>query len=560
MKKKLLGLVFLGMISLASCGEDTTKTTKETTTVETTTKETTTVETTTKETTTVETTTKETTTNPITTTKIDNDLFEFNGNYLTLEQIKSNLYKNTEDKFYGFTLDDFNNKLNEPSLTVSLENKDTGISQIIDILDYCAFYHLDSITITFEGKVSGRTYSELVNYSYWGSKLLVSVVNFTLEEDENKVIVHFIYNDEANTYISNSIDQYIPVSIPYTFYSTVGKRDINNDVFGYQSYTNGIIDVYNSDQLVYVLENKYIPNPLPNSPAEKIFNKAKKILNSIIYDDMTLLDKETAIQTYILSNASYATSEDYATYVRDFANPDEIMSMLQGAYVEGVLDGKEGVCHGFAKALSLLSSIEGIDSVKVSAPQTGTNPYETISSFVGKSGIRSYQSHGYVYVTDPESGLIYVNDPTYAFFTTYSVSNKYYYFYREFAIMKSYPSWKEIYRDQAEDLYYLNNHSSMAKKDMNYKENFKIKVNDTLMDLYLTTNEEVDALISNLNEYISNYSDSNYGSGEVYTLNVFANYDVFVYTYEKFYESKYLMPFISYVDSYPDLGFAIIFN
>lgn len=545
MKKKLLGLLVLAGLGLASCGSDT----KTSTDLKTTTETTTAIETTTGNTTTETTTTT-------TTQQVENKLFEYYGEYYTLDDIKANLKKNTEDKFYGFSMDDFENQLPMPSLDVSFADQQCidPFLQLIDILDYCAFYHLDEITINFDGGTVEQ-YMEYIRYCYWNSKLLVSIVNFTLEPSEDSVTIHFIYNEEANTYISKEDDQLSPITIPYTFYSKGAKRDINNDDFGYKDYTNGTIDVYNSDQLVYALENKYIPNPLPNSPAEKIFTKAKKILNNIIYDDMTLVDKVTAIQSFILSNSSYAASEDYACYLRDENHPDEIMSMLQAAYVEGVLDGKEGVCHGFAKTLSLLCSIEGIDNVKVSSPNSQISHFLTISSFIGYDGVRSYQSHGYVYIKDPATNLYYISDPTYSFFTVYSG----YYHYRELAVMKAYSTWRELYRDQAKDLFCMLNDTNMGKEDINYKDCFKMSANGKTMDLYLTTEAEVDTLIDNLQAYIDSYSDSSFGENGLYELNVFTSDDVYGYAYSAFNNSNFDIPFINYSGKYPELGFQIWF-
>ncbi len=136
MKKKLLGLLVLAGLGLASCGSDT----KTSTDLKTTTETTTAIETTTGNTTTETTTTTPTTTNP-TTQPVENNLFEYCGEYYTLDDIKANLKKNTEDKFYGFSMDDFENQLPMPSLDVSFADQQSidPFLQLSDILDYCAF-------------------------------------------------------------------------------------------------------------------------------------------------------------------------------------------------------------------------------------------------------------------------------------------------------------------------------------------------------------------------------------------------------------------------------------
>lgn len=548
MKKGLLALTGLACaLVLASCGNDSASTMK------------------TGETTTKETTTKNTTT---TTTSSTNEEKYYDGyEYRTLDEIKSSLDKNTNTSFYGFTMSSFTNLLPKPNTALEVDEFEELIDKTSNILDYCAFYHLDEIQITYpkkyldlylnENDLLGEYVNQIINMGYWNSRLLVSVVNFTFEcDDNNTATINFIYNEEANQYKTKEEDSLAPTTIPYTFYSTVGHRSSDNTVFGYQSYTNGTVDVYNSDQLVYALENKYIPNCLAGSPAERVFNQAKNVLNNIIYDDMTLLDKEIAINSWILSHATYAPSEEYATFVKDDTHPDEIISMLQGVYVEGILDAHEGVCHGFAKTLSLLNSIEGIENVKVSAPNQAIDMSETINSIMKMAnGVVSYQSHGYVYIKDPNTEKYYINDPTYSYFSTYGN----HYLYRNQAIMMDYGTWKNVYQDQARDIFSILRSQEMAQEGMNYKERFIMKANGVTMNLAPSTIEEVDTLIANIQDYVSNYNDSNYKYSNYMTLNIYPADSIFSEATSKFDNSSLNIPYIIYASLYRDHSFGIDF-
>ena len=543
MKKKLFALpiILASLLMLASCGGENE--TKETT-----------IE--------VPTTTKETTTKKeenTTTTKRDTAYFTANGIELTEEELKSELKKTSNVPFYGFTMDDFTNVLPMPNTTVETDDSFAAVESIRDILDYAVFYHIEQISITFKGDNKNITNEEFLNMGYWSSRLLVSIVNFTYTFEGNDFLLTFLYNEEANMYSSKEIP-YESVGLPYTFYSTLPKRSDDFDDFGYKSFTNGTVDVYNSDQLFYVLENKYIPNCLEGSPAEKVMNKAKDILRNIIYDDMTILDKETAIDAWILSNATYAPAEEYAIFQKDENHPDEVMSMLQGAYIEGIFDAKEGVCHGFAKVLSLLSSIEGIDNEKVSSPIHSIDAAHTQSSFADVKGARSYQSHGYVYVRG-EDDKYYICDPTYSYFynSYYPEVGKEMYIFREFACMMDYETWTDLYQNQSVDWFNFNNKAKIGTISLDYKGNFFMKNKDITMDLSLDTIEEVDSFVANLKEYIQNYNNSYYSSNHLYLLNVYPKDELLDYATEKLNEEGYTILFERFASAYPDFGVCICF-
>ena len=189
MKKELLALTGLACaLVLASCGNDSASTMK------------------TGETITKETTTKNTTTT--TTSSTNEEKYSDGYEYRTLDEIKSSLDKNTNTSFYGFTMSSFTNLLPKPNTALEVDEFEELIDKTSNILDYCAFYHLDEIQITYpkkyldlylnENDLLGEYVNQIINMGYWNSRLLVSVVNFTFEcDDNNTATINFIYNEEV---------------------------------------------------------------------------------------------------------------------------------------------------------------------------------------------------------------------------------------------------------------------------------------------------------------------------------------------------------------------------
>ncbi len=87
---------------------------------------------------------------------------------------------------------------------------------------------------------------------------------------------------------------------------------------------------------------------------KKLNGKVDEIISVIIKPGMSEYQKELAIHDYIIRNA---------TYDRDNYYSDTIPELDYTAY--GILVDGVGVCEGYAKAMSLLSSKAGIESILV---------------------------------------------------------------------------------------------------------------------------------------------------------------------------------------------------
>ncbi len=116
-------------------------------------------------------------------------------------------------------------------------------------------------------------------------------------------------------------------------------------------------EVYTSDELCYVVQKGYSPEPTSGSAAERIYDKARRVIGNILSDDMTEERKVRAIFDWIMWNTVY----DYSVVTYDVAS-----AVRQPAfYAEGVFDTGYAVCDGIAKSMSLLCNMAGIPCIRV---------------------------------------------------------------------------------------------------------------------------------------------------------------------------------------------------
>ena len=429
----------------------------------------------------------------------------------------------------------FVNRLDEPSKNI------TSKSQLVDILDYMAFYHIEEFEINVQYQTNNIK-QDIID-SFWNTYFCPSTVG--VKYTDSKIIM--LFNDDANKYYTSAQYNYQP-SVPYTFYSSLGKRSNDFDDFNYKNNSNGLIDVYNSDQLIYVLEKGYYPNIIENSPAETIYTKAISILRNIIYDDMTEKDKALAISSYILAHAYYdlPADEKAGCISSSLPNyPDYIASNMIAFYAEGALLYNQAVCHGFAKAFALLALIEGLDITKVSTPFTDTlnddgstnlssivYTYDDLGNIVGAT----YSSHGYNYVLDKNDNKYYICDPTYNYAGSLSLSGfneeKYgtqtFNFSRSFAVFKAFDDWKKVYLEASDDYFARENRDKLGEKSFNWANSFKMKVGTQEFDLYIESTSELNAFKNNIRTYLSNYNDQMYINERcnIFCFNVYATSDL----------------------------------
>ena len=137
-----------------------------------------------------------------------------------------------------------------------------------------------------------------------------------------------------------------------------------------ESYTEFYIDkltlsysVTTSNQLLYVVEHGYRPVPVKNSPAETVYLAARKLLNEILPENATQLEKAELIFNYLITNIAY--DDNAVAITKDNAS---VWPEYDAFFLEGVFLQKKAVCDGISSAFSLLCNIEGIPAVKVLGP------------------------------------------------------------------------------------------------------------------------------------------------------------------------------------------------
>lgn len=118
--------------------------------------------------------------------------------------------------------------------------------------------------------------------------------------------------------------------------------------------------VSTSNQLLYVLEHGYRPLPEKDSPAERVYLTAKTLLNTILPENASDVEKAELIYNYLVSYIEY----DHKAV--EIAEDDaSIWPEYDAFFLEGVLLRQKAVCDGIAAAYSLLCNMEGIPCVKI---------------------------------------------------------------------------------------------------------------------------------------------------------------------------------------------------
>ena len=231
------------------------------------------------------------------------------------------------------------------------------------LLDRAIAAHTSEITVDFSALGSGYCAAE----DYSAVLELSSHVSITKKwyEDSPNVILFEI------NYDTDTASEFTPTTEDNTYFSlananmiirnaarTEGKRADDFEDFPINLESSGTMDVYNSEELWWALENNLKPNfPLNNSKAELFYERAKMLLRDIITDDMTDYEKVLAI---------FDALTDIVAYDYDAAAAPEEEGFHTDVcyYLEGVFERGLAVCDGKSKAFVLLCGIEGIGAVR----------------------------------------------------------------------------------------------------------------------------------------------------------------------------------------------------
>ena len=228
---------------------------------------------------------------------------------------------------------------------------------MIYALDYLAFYQIvKKVSFYIDNNYSKTFYNIYQEFSKAQEQVQIadvypSFINYSLYVDY-KVITINVVSQQIATKSNSKLEASKIYEIDY-------QKESSDHQIPLEKSNLKEIEVETSQQLYYVVENKYKPILKKNSIAEKIYSTAKDILNSIIDDTMNEYQKAKQIYNYICSEISY----DYITSGESTYNLNE----NQAYFLEGVFLNQNAVCDGKSKAYSLLCNMENIDNVRVTA-------------------------------------------------------------------------------------------------------------------------------------------------------------------------------------------------
>lgn len=257
------------------------------------------------------------------------------------------------------------NPLNKLFFASDLEEKDlpkpkekiSSLDEMIYALDYLAFYQIDKkVSFYIDNNYSKTFYNIYQEFSKAQEQVQIadvypSFINYSLYVDY-KVITINVVPQQIATKSNSKLEASKIYEIDY-------QKESSDHQIPLEKSNLKEIEVETSQQLYYVVENKYKPILKKNSIAEKIYSTAKDILNSIIDDTMNEYQKAKQIYNYICSEISY----DYITSGESTYNLNE----NQAYFLEGFFLNQNAVCDGKSKAYSLLCNMENIDNVRVTA-------------------------------------------------------------------------------------------------------------------------------------------------------------------------------------------------
>ena len=118
-----------------------------------------------------------------------------------------------------------------------------------------------------------------------------------------------------------------------------------------------------------------------NTVAEKIYNKAKTVLLSIVNDDMTDYQKVLTIYNWLIENTHYSTNFDTIMNTNSaWSNlvDNKVLGNYKYNYLESIFNVEENETmlassNALAKAFVLMCRIEGINAIKVNGSKADSN-------------------------------------------------------------------------------------------------------------------------------------------------------------------------------------------
>lgn len=321
-----------------------------------------------------------------------------------------------------------------------------SFEELLEEVDYHLFYGRSSMVIKVNYDYGGL--EETLNRLYFESGFAggcMSIQGQALADGYIQIIVKY-YSDTLTSVTPTAL---IPTHLEFAHTDSTRPADY---AFSRIDDVNGIA-VYNSEQAIWALTHGYAIAPVADSPVEAVLERAKEILVSCCDDSMTPFQKMYNVYYYIESHVTYDYSGE--TWAGNSPAPetesDMLSAMLVSFRAEGALLYGNAACYGYAKAITLLLGLEGLDITRVVNKDdsiVGHSQYdcEGPGQYTGTIGTHSYS---YVRI----DGRDYLIDGTYAFAGSPFMEGHECTLYRDFCVGYSKDRHAEVYANLLDDAY-----------------------------------------------------------------------------------------------------------
>ncbi|MEG1509375.1 MAG: transglutaminase domain-containing protein, partial [Clostridia bacterium] len=328
----------------------------------------------------------------------------------------------------------------------------------------------DSYYLTFREALKLSTNIKKINSNYYSIKVTFTCKGLPMWKTTGADAREYPqYPDITPKYVGSNMDNTLYPARVSTFDNFALEKTQK------QGYVQNSIDMY------MAIENGYKPlfyDTPASLSAKSCYNDAKTILKEIISDNMTELQKVTAIFDWISYNVKYdygvtdlmgtisSNNSEYNKFYKNYA-----------FYAEGVFNNRLAVCNGLSAAVVIMCGLEGIDSYKIGGRVSN-----------GAHAWNKIKVDGAWYLSDPTWGnpQIKING------ADYEIIN------REYLLGASnQPCFTHNNRTEntEEDLPQIE-----CKTNFDFQKANIFTFNSKTYDHYLNSNEEVDALLNYYNE------------------------------------------------------------
>ena len=256
-------------------------------------------------------------------------------------------------------------------------------SEFVDFVNFCIFYRIEQISVRVSDFTTSAQYDFDANDIYVPyTKYSVSINTSTLGSE---VTCKYTFTYGLG---DNPTDKTYSGTFTQTEFLSWLDNDGESVEISFIDFVTSTMNVDNSEQLLFALENGYKPVMEVGSNAEIVYSQMRAILSSIIKSDMTEKEKVIAIAEYLV------TEVEYDNEVLDmFVGSGDDLNNYRSFYLEGAIVDGVSVCDGISKAFSSLCAIEGIKTMRVDGKSgTVNHAWNKVFTDVDGDGIREWSA------------------------------------------------------------------------------------------------------------------------------------------------------------------------